>query len=213
MMKKALLLLAVLTSLRLHAEETTTWQLADGRAVEGSLRGALPGVILITGKDGKDERVPVSKLSAESKKRIVELLGLSVSEASPAPSASPALPPPSAPMAEAAKAPVATASRDPGAMDATDLNLIASRLGMKSVVIGVVKSVLTLGSTGHKKLLFEGSEFEVFLSKSVQEKEPAQDLEALKGQTVQITGTISQYQEKLQISLRSVSDLAVVSGN
>jgi DNA/RNA endonuclease YhcR with UshA esterase domain len=115
-------------------------------------------------------------------------------------------------MAEAAKAPVATASRDPGAMDATDLNLIASRLGMKSVVIGVVKSVLTLGSTGHKKLLFEGSEFEVFLSKSVQEKEPAQDLEALKGQTVQITGTISQYQEKLQISLRSVSDLAVVSG-
>jgi len=180
--------------LALAAEET--WTLVDGTSIQGSFRGAMPGVILFSGKNGSDQRVPVSQLNQESKKRIAELIGLSASVA--------------APVTAAIASTLPMKARDAGAIDATDVNLIASKLGLKAVVIGVVKSVANLGTTGHKKLYFQDTEFEVFLPKGTLEQSPGLNLDGWEGKTVQITGTISKYADKLQISLRGQADLALV---
>lgn len=195
---RAFFFLASLACSPLLAEEEP-WLLADGSTVQGSFRGAMPGTIILTGKDGTDLRVPVAKLSPESKKRVAALIGLDQPAAVAPPSAS-------APSVSG----LGTAARDPGALDATNVDLIFSKLGLKAVVIGVVDSVVVLGSTGHQKLRMQDTEFEVFLPKQVVEKSPPSGLDGLKGKTIQITGTISKYGDKPQVSLRALTDLAVV---
>ncbi len=200
-MKRPLLIALTFASAYLPLAAEETWTLADGTTLQGSFRGAMPGIILFTVKNGSDQRVPVSQLHEESKRRIAEIIGLSA--AAPASAMTAASPAP-------APASLPTQTRDPGAIDATDVNLIASKLGLKTVIIGVLKSVASLGSTGHKKLYFENSEFEVFVPKGTLEQSPGLKLDGLEGKSVQITGTISKYAEKLQISLRAATDLALV---
>jgi hypothetical protein len=195
-MKTSLLIVLTLTSICLSFAAEETWTLVDGTSIQGSFRGAMPGVILFSGKNGSDQRVPVSQLSETSKRRIVELIGLS----SPAIVATTISTPSTLP----------TKTRDAGAIDATDIHVIASQLGLRAVVIGVVKSVASLGSTGHKKLYFQDTEFEVFLAKGTLEQNSGLNLDGLEGKTIQVTGTIRKYADKLQISLRGQGDLSLV---
>ncbi len=95
-------------------------------------------------------------------------------------------------------------------MDATQVDLIDSQYGLTAKVVGIVKEVLTLGKTGHIKLTFEGTDFNVFISKRFQEKSSGWKLEGLSGKTVQITGEIAKYQEVVQIAAKEPSQIQVL---
>lgn len=95
-------------------------------------------------------------------------------------------------------------------MDATKEDLIDSQYGLKGKVVGVVKEVVTLGRSGHKKLTFEGTAFNVFISKRYLEKSSDWKLEGLAGKTVQITGEIAKYQEVVQIAVKEPTQIEVL---
>ncbi len=92
-------------------------------------------------------------------------------------------------------------------MDAIQVDLIDSQYGLTGKVVGVVKEVLTLGKTGHIKLTFEGTDFNVFISRRFLEKSGDWNLDGLAGKTVQITGEITRYQEVVQIAAKEPSQI------
>lgn len=200
-----------------HAD---TWVLADGTSFEAQVKGVMPGTAIFTFTSGQEQRMEISKLSDDSRKKLAEVLGLAVAApaAPPAPSTStaapatpaPAMPPATPPAAGATAGTMQTVARDPGAMDATDVNMLDSQFGKRATVIGKVKTVITLGSSGHKKLTFEGSDFTVFISKRSLDQSTDWHLDDLGGKTVQVTGEITKFQEQLQISPREPAQLGVV---
>ncbi|MES2595057.1 MAG: hypothetical protein V4662_06970 [Verrucomicrobiota bacterium] len=197
-----------------HAD---TWVLADGTSFEAQIKGVMPGTTLFTFASGQEHRIETSKLSDDSRKKLAETLGLAVAApaaaptpAPAAPSAAPAMPPAAPGTASPTAGVMPTMARDPGAMDATDVNMIDSQFGKRGTVIGKVKTVITLGSSGHKKLTFEGSDFTVFISKRSLDQSTDWHLDDLAGKNVQVTGEIAKFQEQLQISPREPSQVGVV---
>ncbi|GEP42937.1 hypothetical protein [Brevifollis gellanilyticus] len=204
-------LLITLTGLTANAH-ADTWGLADGMSFEAQIKGVMPGMTIFTLASGLEQRIETSKLSDDSRKKLAESLGLVV--AAPATTAS-AAPTPAMPQAAPGTASTTagvmpTVARDPGAMDATDVNMIDSQFGKRGTVIGKVKTVITLGSSGHKKLTFEGTDFNVFISKRSLDQNSDWHLDDLAGKTVQVTGEVAKFQEQLQISPREPSQVGVV---
>lgn len=95
-------------------------------------------------------------------------------------------------------------------MDATQVDLIDSQYGLTAKVVGVVKEVITLGKTGHKKVSFEGTDFNVFISKRFLENGGEWKLDGLAGKIVQITGEVAKYQEVVQIAVKESAQIQVL---
>lgn len=189
-----------------------TWELADGRVFEANVKQVMPGKVLFILRTGADQSLEVTKLSESSRKRLVEVLGLGSSAAIVTPSAAVVPTPPSTTalaMQPVPVVPLATVTRDPAAMDATDSGSLEANFGLTVVVIGKVKNVSTLGSSGHKLLEFEDSEFHVFVNKR-QAELPGWNFESLLGKTVQVKGKIAKYNEKLQVQLYEPTQLGAV---
>jgi len=177
--------------LRLHAE---SWVFTDGTRLEAEVKVVTPGLVVFSGTAGKDLAVETGKLSEASRRRLAELLGLTT-VIMDAPAGTPA------PTVQR------KAQIEPGAMDATDLDLIDSQFGKTGAVTGVVKEVISLGSLGHRKLVFEGTDFSVFISKRWLEQNPGWRIDDFIGKRVRVTGEISKYEDQLQISLKEPSQL------
>lgn len=211
-----LLLLGVLACLPLQAR-ADTWVLTDGTSFEAQVKGVMPGTAIFTFTSGQEQRMEISKLSDDSRRKLAEVLGLAVA-APPAPATpaaapaapAPAMPPATPPAPSTTAGTMPTVARDPGAMDATDVNMLDSQFGKRATVIGKVKTVITLGSSGHKKLTFEGTDFTVFISKRNLDQSTDWHLDDLGGKTVQVTGEITKFQDQLQISPREPAQLGVV---
>ncbi len=189
-----------------------TWELADGRMFEAKVKQMIPGTVLFTLRTGTDQSLEITKLSESSRKRLVEVLGLSHSVAVVTPSAAvvPIPQPTTTPAMQAVpEVPVATVTRDPAAVDATDSGSLEANFGLTVVVIGKVKNVSTLGSSGHKLIEFEDSEFRVFVNKR-QAELPGWNFESLLGKTLQVKGKIAKYNEKLQVQLYEPTQLGAV---
>jgi hypothetical protein len=183
----------------LHAE---SWSLTDGTTFEAKVRLVTPDLVIFSSEVGPERAVESSRLTEESRQRIAAALGLTPKP--PQPSAPPLQEP--APRL----VPLNHPGRDPKAMDATKVDLIDSQYGLTGKVVGIVKEVLTLGKTGHVKLTFESTDFNVFISKRFLEKSSGWKLEGLSGKTVQITGEIAKYQEVVQIAVKEPSQIQVL---
>lgn len=214
--------------LTLSAQALDTWVLADGRMFEADVKQVTPGTVLFTLRTGVDQPLEIVKLSERSRKQLAEVLGLGSKPVAPlapvavasAPTSTPATPPPAPtpPMPETAPAmpPAATAGaamaavpRDPGAIDATDIGSLEANFGLTATVIGKVKKVNTLGSSGHKLLEFEDSTFNVFINKRQLEQSTAWAFEGIEGKLVQAKGKIGKYNDKLQIQLFEPSQIGM----
>jgi len=193
-MKHALLFISLFGLTTLTAQTLETWTLADGRTLEAQVKLVTPGTVIFTPKTGHDTALEIAKLSETSRKRLIEVLGLS----------SAPTPPSNAP------ATVITGTRSSSAADATDIAMIEAQFGKSITIIGKVQEVIKLGSTGHQKLSFENSTFSVFISKRVFEQQPTWQASELAGKTVQVTGEITKYQEQLQIQIASPSQIVLI---
>ncbi len=189
--------IALLGLSSLSAQTTETWSLADGRTFEGKVRSVTPGVVYFSHPSGPDASLEINKLSEASRKRLIETLGLNTS-------ASPKSGP--APAAGA----VHLVARNSGAIDSTDTAMLESQFGKKATVNGKVAEVITLGTTGHKRINFEGTGFNVFINKRVLEKNSRWNLNTLTGKTVQIRGEITKYQDQLQVQITDPSQIGAV---
>ena len=103
-----------------------------------------------------------------------------------------------------------TVARNPGAIDATDISMIDSKFGLRSTVIGKISKITTLGSTGHKKINFENSEFYLFINKRIFEANPEWKLETLADKRIQVEGEIAKYQDQLQIQISTPTQINIV---
>ena len=189
------------------------WTLIDGTIFEAQVKLVTPGIVIFIPTSGPEHPVEVSKLSEASRKRLAEVLGLVVTTPVAAiPAAVPAMPTSATtvPAASAGTAAMPPVSRDPNVIDAMDVNMIDSQYGKTATVVGVVKSVITLGSAGHKKLTFENTDFNVFISKRSLDQSQAWRLDDLTGKTIQVTGEIAKYREALQVAPREPSQLRIV---
>ncbi|MCX6857037.1 MAG: hypothetical protein NTV80_19270 [Verrucomicrobia bacterium] len=202
------LILVVFSSLSLQAQVPEKWTLTDGRSFEGQVKSVTPGMVIFARSAGPDAPLEISKLSEASQRRLIEVLGLAPppppAAITPAPTVAPVTPP--AP-AVAAKN---TAARNPGAIDATDLAMIDSKFGLRSIVIGKISNIATLGSTGHKKVSFQNSEFYLFINKRVLEANPEWKPDALTGKMIQAEGEIARYQDQLQIQISTPTQIGMI---
>lgn len=210
---------ALLSLSTLTAQTQETWTLNDGRTFEGQVKLVTPGTVIFTRSSGPDVPLEITQLTDASRKRLIEVLGLN------APSAP--MPTPTAAMTgtatgtkpsdAAGTTPAAatgtkpTMPRNSGAIDATDISMIDSQFGQKATVIGKVKEVVTLGSTGHKRINFENTGFNVFINKRNLEKSSDWKLDDLAGKTVQIEAEVTKYQEQVQMQLTEPSQIKVVN--
>lgn len=103
-----------------------------------------------------------------------------------------------------------TTVRDPGAIDATDISMIDSKFGLRCMVIGKISKVTTLGSTGHKKINFENSEFYLFINKRILEANPEWKPETMANKRIQVEGEVAKYQDQLQIQITAPNQINVV---
>ncbi len=186
----------------LSAQTAETWTLADGRSFEGSVKSVTPGMVLFSRPGAADAPLEIAKLSEASRKHLIEVLGLSLTAAAPALAPAPVISP------QATTMPAAT--RSSGAIDATDISMIDSRFGLTAAVVGQVKEVVTLGSTGHKRINFEGTGFNVFINKRNLDKSSEWKLDGLAGKTVQIEGEVTKYQEQVQIQITAPSQIGLI---
>lgn len=185
-------------TLVLHAE---SWSLTDGSSFDAGVKVVTRGLVIFAPGDGSERAVETRMLSETSRQQLAKLLGLDVKE----PAAEPL---PEVPVSR--RVPISHPGRDPKAMDATQVDLIDSQYGLTGKVVGVVKEVVTLGKTGHKKLSFEGTDFNVFISRRFLEISSEWKLDGLAGRTVQITGEIAKYQEVVQIALKEPAQIQVL---
>jgi hypothetical protein len=182
----------------LHAE---SWILTDGSSFEGKVKVVTPSLVIFAPSEGQERAVETSKLSEASRQLLAEWLGLIAK-------AAPTLPAPEETVSRTVA--LSHPGRDPKAMDATQMDLIDSQYGLTGKVVGVVKEVQTLGKTGHKKLTFEGTDFNIFISKCFLEKSSEWKLDGLEGKTIQITGEIARYQEVVQIAAKEPTQIEVL---
>ncbi len=205
LMKTVIYLLgsAFLSLSSLTAQTQETWTLNDGRTFEGQVKLVTPGTVIFTRSSGPDVPLEITKLTDASRKRLIEVLGLNA-PAAPAPT-------PTASTPAAATGTKPTMVRNSGAIDATDISMIDSQFGQKATVIGQVKEVVTLGSTGHKRINFENTGFNVFINKRNLEKSSDWKLDDLAGKTVQIEAEVTKYQEQVQMQLTEPSQIKVVN--
>ena len=224
-MKPSFLLpvLAWFTLGSLSAQALDTWVLADGRMFEAQVKQMTPGMVLFTLRSGVDQPLELAKLSVRSQKQLIEVLGLGsvpvkpvapstttttavASQTAPPamPAAAPAPTPPPSPTA-----PVAGMARDPGALDVTDLGSLEANFGLTATVIGKVKRVATLGSSGHRLIEFTGTDFNLFINRR-QAEQPGWNFDGLEGKLVQGKGKIGKFNEKLQIQLNDPTQMGVV---
>ena len=194
---------ALLSLSTLTAQTQETWTLNDGRTFEGQVKLVTPGTVIFTRSSGPDVPLEITKLTDASRKRLIEVLGLNA-PAAPAPT-----PTTSTPAAATGTKP--TMVRNSGAIDATDISMIDSQFGQKATVIGLVKEVVTLGSTGHKRINFENTGFNVFINKRNLEKSSDWKLDDLAGKTVQIEAEVTKYQVQVQMQLTEPSQIKVVN--
>lgn len=204
-----------MSMMSLKAQETMdTWVMTDGRMFQATLLQAAPGKLKVRLMDGKEEVLEVSELSELSKKRAAERLGLGAVAVAPAPAPAPsqpssapgATPPPSVPTA-AMPAPALAE----GVIAITDAAALEAAMGTEVTAAGVVKEVATLGSSGHKKILFEGSPVVAFVGKWNLEKSGDWKFEGLEGKTLQVSGKVDKYNDELQVQLASPNGMKVLT--
>lgn len=207
----------------LSVKAADTWVLADGRMFEAQVKQVTPGIVLFTLRSGSDQPLEITKLSDRSRKQLIEILGLGSTPVAPitptaaiepAASVPPAVPPtmpaaPPMPPPAPAAAPMTSVPRDPAAVDATDTGSLEANFGLTATVIGKVKRVATLGSSGHKLIEFQDTDFNLFINRR-QAETPGWNFEGLEGKQVQAKGKIGKYNEKLQIQLVEPSQLGIV---
>lgn len=200
----------------LSAQTLDTWVTSQGAMFEASVKLVVPGQVTFILKDGREQPVPLTSLSERSRSKLVESLGLGgtpvpVTASSASTPATPATSPTAAPaMTPAAPAPAAAAPADGSAIDATDAAQISARIGQPSLVVGTVSEIVTLGASGHKLIKFDGSTFNVFISKQVLDKSTDWILDDLPGKRLQVSGKIETYRDAPQIRGTEPSQLVRV---
>lgn len=199
----------------LSAQTIDTWVTSQGAMFEASVKSVVPGQVTFILKDGREQPVPLANLSDRSRAKLIESLGLGtapvpVAATTPAPAstATPATPTTPA-TAPAAMTPAAAAV--PGAaIEATDIAQINALIGQDSSVVGTVTEVVTLGASGHKLIKFDGTTFNIFISKQMLEKSTDWILDDLPGKRLQVTGKLESYRDAPQIKGNTPSQLVRV---
>ncbi|MCB1209605.1 MAG: hypothetical protein KDK97_09780 [Verrucomicrobiales bacterium] len=182
-----------------------SWVLSDGTMIEAKVRTVAPGHVLFTQRSGIEKDVEISKLSERSRKRLLEVLGFSASDAAALPAGTPT------PMATVPAAPVApSAPANGSAIDVTDTASIEASFGKEATVAGQVKKIITLGAAGHKLVEFDGSTFQIFVSNSSLQASNEWALEDMVGKRVQASGKVDRYRDNLQLRISRPDQIAVV---
>ena len=197
--------LYLLSTICLQSQTLEKWTLTDGRSFEGQVKSVTPGMVIFARASGPDAPLEIAQLSELSQRRLIVVLGLTLTTTpnTAIPPPAPTAPPPSAP-------PMNTTVRDPGAIDATDISMIDSKFGLRCMVIGKISKITTLGGTGHKKINFENSEFYLFINKRILEANPEWKPETMANKRIQVEGEVAKYQDQLQIQITAPNQINVV---
>jgi hypothetical protein len=197
--------LYLLSTICLQSQTLEKWTLTDGRSFEGQVKSVTPGMVIFARASGPDAPLEIAQLSELSQRRLMVVLGLTLTTTpnTAIPPPAPTAPPPSAP-------PMNTTVRDPGAIDATDISMIDSKFGLRCMVTGKISKIRTLGSTGHKKINFENSEFYLFINKRILEANPEWKPETMANKRIQVEGEVAKYQDQLQIQITAPTQINVV---
>lgn len=222
MSKSPLTLVALCLTLgSISAQTIDTWVTSQGAMFEASVKTVVPGQVTFILKDGREQPVPLANLSDRSRAKLIESLGLGTAPApvaatTPAPATTPAAPAASTPAtpttpttAPAAMTP-ATSPVAGAAIEATDIAQINALIGQDSSVVGTVTEVVTLGAAGHKLIKFDGTTFNIFISKQMLEKSTDWILDDLPGKRLQVTGKLESYRDAPQIKGNTPSQLVRV---
>jgi len=223
MSKSPLTLAALCLTLgSLSAQTIDTWVTSQGAMFEASVKTVVPGQVTFILKDGREQPVPLANLSDRSRAKLIESLGLGTAPA-PAPVSAPTPTTASAPATPAAPtAPATTPTAAPAAMtpatapvagaaiDATDIAQINALIGQDSTIVGTVTEVVTLGAAGHKLIKFDGTTFNIFISKQMLEKSTDWILDDLPGKRLQVSGKLESYRDAPQIKGNTPSQLVRV---
>jgi hypothetical protein len=223
MSKSPLTLAALCLTLgTLSAQTIDTWVTSQGAMFEASVKTVVPGQVTFILKDGREQPVPLANLSDRSRAKLIESLGLGTAPA-PAPVSAPTPTTASAPATPAAPtAPATTPTAAPAAMtpatapvagaaiEATDIAQINALIGQDSTIVGTVTEVVTLGAAGHKLIKFDGTTFNIFISKQMLEKSTDWILDDLPGKRLQVSGKLESYRDAPQIKGNTPSQLVRV---
>jgi hypothetical protein len=216
MSKSPLTLVALCLTLgSLSAQTIDTWVTSQGAMFEASVKTVVPGQVTFILKDGREQPVPLANLSDRSRAKLIESLGLGTA---PVPVAATTTPAPAAPAATTPATPTtapatmtpATAPVAGAAIEATDIAQINALIGQDSTVVGTVTEVVTLGASGHKLIKFDGTTFNIFISKQMLEKSTDWILDDLPGKRLQVTGKLESYRDAPQIKGNTPSQLVRV---
>lgn len=218
MSKSPLTLAALLLTLgSLSAQTIETWVTSQGAMFEASVKTVVPGQVTFILKDGREQPVPLANLSDRSRAKLIEFLGLGTAPApvaatTPAPAAPPTTTPatPATPTTAPAAMTPATAPVAGAAIEATDIAQINALIGQDSTVVGTVTEVVTLGASGHKLIKFDGTTFNIFISKQMLEKSTDWILDDLPGKRLQVSGKLESYRDAPQIKGNTPSQLVRV---
>ena len=218
MSKSPLTLVALCLTLgSLSAQTIDTWVTSQGAMFEASVKTVVPGQVTFILKDGREQPVPLANLSDRSRAKLIESLGLGtapvpVAATTPAPAAPAATTPatPTTPATAPAAMTPATAPVPGAAIEATDIAQINALIGQDSSVVGTVTEVVTLGAAGHKLIKFDGTTFNIFISKQMLEKSTDWILDDLPGKRLQVTGKLESYRDAPQIKGNTPSQLVRV---
>jgi hypothetical protein len=219
MSKSPLTLAALCLTLgSLSAQTIDTWVTSQGAMFEASVKTVVPGQVTFILKDGREQPVPLANLSDRSRAKLIESLGLGtapvpvVAATTPAPAAPAAATPatPTTPTTAPAAMTPATAPVAGAAIEATDIAQINALIGQDSTVVGTVTEVVTLGASGHKLVKFDGTTFNIFISKQMLEKSTDWILDDLPGKRLQVTGKLESYRDAPQIKGNTPSQLVRV---
>ncbi len=225
MSKSPLTLAALCLTLgTLSAQTIDTWVTSQGAMFEASVKTVVPGQVTFILKDGREQPVPLANLSDRSRAKLIESLGLGLGTApAPAPVSAPTPTTASAPATPATPtAPATTPTAAPAAMtpatapvagaaiEATDIAQINALIGQDSTVVGTVTEVVTLGAAGHKLIKFDGTTFNIFISKQMLEKSTDWILDDLPGKRLQVSGKLESYRDAPQIKGNTPSQLVRV---
>jgi hypothetical protein len=223
MSKSPLTLAALCLTLgTLSAQTIDTWVTSQGAMFEASVKTVVPGQVTFILKDGREQPVPLANLSDRSRAKLIESLGLGTAPA-PAPVSAPTPTTASAPATPAAPtAPATTPTAAPAAMtpatapvagaaiEATDIAQINALIGQDATLVGTVTEVVTLGASGHKLIKFDGTTFNIFISKQMLEKSTDWILDDLPGKRLQVSGKLESYRDAPQIKGTTPSQLVRV---